>query len=75
MLERSAPKAWRFVSEMGEIAATFEALGLPGGFHHAAADIYRRLEAHAEDPSPEASTLIQELLEAGAPAASSAHDG
>ena len=36
MLERSAPKAWRFVSEMGEIAATFEALGLPGGFHHAA---------------------------------------
>jgi 3-hydroxyisobutyrate dehydrogenase-like beta-hydroxyacid dehydrogenase len=36
-------KAWRFAGEMGEIAATFSAAGVPGEFHQAAADIYRRL--------------------------------
>ena len=41
----NARKAWRWSGEMEEIAATFEALGLPGGFHLAAADIYRRLES------------------------------
>ena len=30
-------KAWRWVAEMEEIAASFEAAGLPGGFHLAAA--------------------------------------
>jgi 3-hydroxyisobutyrate dehydrogenase-like beta-hydroxyacid dehydrogenase len=34
-------KGWRWVGEMEEIAATFEAAGLPGGFHHAAAEVYR----------------------------------
>jgi 3-hydroxyisobutyrate dehydrogenase-like beta-hydroxyacid dehydrogenase len=34
-------KGWRWVGEMEEIAATFEANGLPGGFHHAAAEVYR----------------------------------
>ena len=38
-------KAWRFEGEMREIAATFEAAGLPGGFHAAAAEIYGRLGA------------------------------
>jgi 3-hydroxyisobutyrate dehydrogenase-like beta-hydroxyacid dehydrogenase len=37
-------KAWRFHGEMEEIAATFEEAGLPGGFHQAAAEVYRRLE-------------------------------
>ncbi len=37
------PKAWRFDGEMHEIADTFEAAGLPDGFHRAAAEIYRRL--------------------------------
>ena len=36
-------KAWRFAGEMDEIAATFEGAGLPGGFHAAAGDVYRRL--------------------------------
>jgi 3-hydroxyisobutyrate dehydrogenase-like beta-hydroxyacid dehydrogenase len=41
--ERSAEaKGWRWVGEMEEIAATFEAAGLPGGFHHAAAEVFRR---------------------------------
>jgi 3-hydroxyisobutyrate dehydrogenase-like beta-hydroxyacid dehydrogenase len=40
--ERSAAaKGWRWVGEMEEIAATFEADGLPGGFHRAAAEVYR----------------------------------
>jgi 3-hydroxyisobutyrate dehydrogenase-like beta-hydroxyacid dehydrogenase len=34
-------KGWRWVGEMEEIAATFEADGLPGGFHRAAAQVYR----------------------------------
>jgi 3-hydroxyisobutyrate dehydrogenase-like beta-hydroxyacid dehydrogenase len=40
----SAPKAWRFVGEMREIAHTFRSAGLPGEFHDGAAEIYRRLE-------------------------------
>ena len=40
----SARKAWRWIAEMEEIAASFEAAGLPAGFHLAAADVYRRLE-------------------------------
>jgi 3-hydroxyisobutyrate dehydrogenase-like beta-hydroxyacid dehydrogenase len=35
-------KGWRWVGEMEEIAATFEADGMPGGFHRAAAEIFRR---------------------------------
>jgi 3-hydroxyisobutyrate dehydrogenase-like beta-hydroxyacid dehydrogenase len=41
--ERSAAaKGWRWVAEMEEIAATFEAAGAPPGFHQAAAEIFRR---------------------------------
>jgi 3-hydroxyisobutyrate dehydrogenase-like beta-hydroxyacid dehydrogenase len=38
----AAAKGWRWVGEMEEIAATFEAAGLPNGFHRAAAEIFRR---------------------------------
>jgi 3-hydroxyisobutyrate dehydrogenase-like beta-hydroxyacid dehydrogenase len=34
-------KGWRWVGEMEEIADSFEADGLPGGFHRAAAEVYR----------------------------------
>jgi 3-hydroxyisobutyrate dehydrogenase-like beta-hydroxyacid dehydrogenase len=34
-------KGWRWVGEMEEIAATFQAAGLPDGFHRAAAEVYR----------------------------------
>lgn len=44
----NARKAWRFVGEMEEIAATFEAAGLPGGFHEAAATIYERLAGYKD---------------------------
>lgn len=33
-------KGWRWTPEMREIAATFEAVGLPGGFHEAAAEVF-----------------------------------
>jgi 3-hydroxyisobutyrate dehydrogenase-like beta-hydroxyacid dehydrogenase len=40
--ERSAAaKGWRWVAEMEEIAATFEAAGAPPGFHVAAAEVFR----------------------------------
>jgi 3-hydroxyisobutyrate dehydrogenase-like beta-hydroxyacid dehydrogenase len=40
-LRSAEAKGWRWVGEMEEIAATFEAVGLPGGFHRAAAEVYR----------------------------------
>jgi 3-hydroxyisobutyrate dehydrogenase-like beta-hydroxyacid dehydrogenase len=42
-VRRVTAKAWRFIDEMEEIATTFEAAGMPGSFHQAAAEIYRRL--------------------------------
>ena len=56
-------KAWRFEGEMHEIAATFQAAGLPGGFHLAAAEVFRRLadfKDHAEPPGIEA--VLEVLL-------------
>ena len=41
-------KAWRFSSEMEEIASTLDFAGLPDGFHKAAADTYQRM-AHFKD--------------------------
>jgi hypothetical protein len=35
-------KGWRWVAEMEEISASFGAAGLPGGFHQAAAEVFRR---------------------------------
>jgi 3-hydroxyisobutyrate dehydrogenase-like beta-hydroxyacid dehydrogenase len=48
----NARKAWRFVGEMEEIAATFGAAGLPEGFHAAAAEVYRRLAGWKDTPAP-----------------------
>jgi len=51
-VRNNARKAWRFVGEMEEIAASFEDAGLPGGFHQAAAEIYRRLESYKDTSAP-----------------------
>ena len=40
----AAAKGWRWVGEMEQIAAAMAAAGLPGGFHQAAADMYRRYQ-------------------------------
>jgi 3-hydroxyisobutyrate dehydrogenase-like beta-hydroxyacid dehydrogenase len=42
-VRRSTAKAWRFVGEMNEIADTLRGANLPGEFHTAAAEIYRRM--------------------------------
>jgi 3-hydroxyisobutyrate dehydrogenase-like beta-hydroxyacid dehydrogenase len=50
----AVPKMWRYVGEMEEIAETFRAAGLPGGFHTAAAEICQRLTSFKDqtDPAP-----------------------
>ncbi len=56
-------KAWRFVGEMDEIAATFRAAGLPGEFHQAAAEVYRRMSNFkGAAQTPELSAVLAALL-------------
>ena len=45
----TAPKAWRFVGEMEEIAAAFERHDLPTGFHRGAADLYEMLAVFRDE--------------------------
>lgn len=59
--QRVTAKAWRFAGEMDEIAATFKETGMPGGFHEAASEIYRRL-AGFKDASEKPS--LEEVLAA-----------
>jgi len=54
----SAPKAWRFVGEMNEIAATFAGAGLPDGFHVAAAEIWRRLSSYKDAQKPSVDDVV-----------------
>jgi len=62
--QRVTAKAWRFAGEMDEIAGTFESAGLPGGFHRAAREVYRRLEHFkGADEQPELMALLASLLE------------
>lgn len=63
---RSTAKAWRFVGEMEEVAATFEEAGMPGGFHAAAADIFRRF-AHFKGlaANPPITEVLAALLQGG----------
>lgn len=55
-------KAWRFVGEMQEIAATFRGAGLPGGFHQAAAELFERLEAFKDQTEPPPIEAVLEAL-------------
>lgn len=62
-LGAAVPKAWRYVGEMHEIAATFDAAGLPSGFHEAAAEVYRRLEEYRDaSPVPPTAEVVARLL-------------
>jgi 3-hydroxyisobutyrate dehydrogenase-like beta-hydroxyacid dehydrogenase len=60
----SAPKAWRWIGEMEEIAAGFTAAGLPEGFHEAAAEIFRRLEQYKDAPAPSIAEVARKLRRA-----------
>lgn len=56
----NSAKAWRFEGEMQEIAATFENARHPGGFHTAAAAVFKQLAQFKDKPAAD----IVELLEA-----------
>jgi 3-hydroxyisobutyrate dehydrogenase-like beta-hydroxyacid dehydrogenase len=57
-------KAWRFAGEMEEISATFTEAGVPGGFHAAAATLYKRI-AHFKDAesTPALESVLAALVE------------
>jgi 3-hydroxyisobutyrate dehydrogenase-like beta-hydroxyacid dehydrogenase len=55
-------KAWRFVGEMEEIAATFGAAGLPEGFHDASAEVYRRLAGWKDTTTPPSVAEVAKAL-------------
>ena len=55
-------KAWRFVGEMEEIAATLESAGLPDGFHEAAGEIYRRLAGWKDTTTPPSMAEVAKTL-------------
>src|SRR5262249_6635995 len=57
----NAKKAWRFVGEMEEIAATYAAAGLPDGFHEGAAEIYRRMSSYKDGPTPSLADVLRAL--------------
>jgi 3-hydroxyisobutyrate dehydrogenase-like beta-hydroxyacid dehydrogenase len=59
----AAPKMWRYVGEMEEIAETFRAAGLPGGFHLAAAEICQRLASFKDQtvPAPTLAAVINRI--------------
>ena len=61
-LQHAAPKAWRFVAEMQEIAATFEGAGIPGGFHRAAGEIFTRLGGFKGASKVELEDALQKLV-------------
>jgi len=61
----TARKAWRWVGEMDEIAATFKGAGLPDGFHKGASEVYHRMASYKDAPAPPsmedvAKTLLKE---------------
>ena len=63
-VRRVTAKAWRFAGEMEEISSTFADAGLPGDFHAAANDIYRRI-AHFKDApaTPQLADVLAALLQ------------
>ncbi len=67
-IRRVTAKAWRFAGEMEEISATFAEAGLPGGFHAAAADLYRRIARFKDAPAtPSLDDVLAALVEPTGP--------
>ena len=60
----AAAKGWRWVGEMDEIAASMTSDGLPGGFHQAAAEVFRRSSADAAQAGGPDDALIGAVLAA-----------
>jgi 3-hydroxyisobutyrate dehydrogenase-like beta-hydroxyacid dehydrogenase len=59
----AAPKMWRYVGEMREIAEAFGAAGLPSGFHSAAAEVSERLACFKDqtEPGPTVAAVLDQL--------------
>lgn len=59
----AAPKMWRYVGEMREIAEAFKLAGLPNGFHSAAAEVSERLACFKDqtEPGPTVSAVLDQL--------------
>jgi 3-hydroxyisobutyrate dehydrogenase-like beta-hydroxyacid dehydrogenase len=74
-VDDQARKAWRWTAEMEEIAASFEAAGLPNGFHHAAAELFGRVARFKNTADgPSLSEVMASLLrEAGERRVHTAH--
>jgi 3-hydroxyisobutyrate dehydrogenase-like beta-hydroxyacid dehydrogenase len=66
-VKNGASKAWRFAGEMDEISTTLDAAGQPGGFHAAAADLYRRLSEFKDDTSMSLELILDSLLRPNEP--------
>ncbi len=63
-IQRVTQKAWRFAGEMEEMVETFGEIGLPSGFHGAAADLYRRMaEFKDADELPALEQVLARLLD------------
>jgi 3-hydroxyisobutyrate dehydrogenase-like beta-hydroxyacid dehydrogenase len=61
----AAAKGWRWIAEMEEIAAAMASDCLPGGFHQAAAEVYRRSAAvDSAADGPTLDTVLTALLTA-----------
>ncbi len=57
----TAPKAWRFVGEMEQIAAALEANDLPAGFGDAAAGLYARMAEFRDRPDVTLAEVLDRL--------------
>jgi 3-hydroxyisobutyrate dehydrogenase-like beta-hydroxyacid dehydrogenase len=59
----AAPKMWRYVGEMREIAEAFKTAGLPNGFHSAAAEVSERLACFKDqtEPAPTVAAVLDQL--------------
>lgn len=60
-IQRAAPKAWRFVGEMGEIADTFESAGIPRGFPESAGAIFARMAGFRGSGAPDLASVLRVL--------------
>jgi 3-hydroxyisobutyrate dehydrogenase-like beta-hydroxyacid dehydrogenase len=62
-VRRVTAKAWRFEGEMKEIASTLAGVGVPSGFHIAAAEIFHRMADFKDHPeTPELTDVLDALL-------------
>ena len=66
-------KGWRWAGEMEEISASMTADGLPGGFHEAAAEVFRRSSSGPQGAAPAGPDGTPPAGPGGAPLARPGH--